>query len=50
MYKQIVFMLVGSLILLSQIGTTTLLSNAMAIADYGNTDQYMRYADDIVNQ
>jgi hypothetical protein len=50
MYKQIFFLLVGSLLLLSQVGTTTIFPNVMAIADYDNTDQYMRHAEDMTNK
>ena len=43
-------MLVGSLLLLSQIGTTVIFPNAIAIADYDNTDQYMKDAQDMTNK
>lgn len=46
MYKSIFFVLV---VLLSSLGTITIFPNAMAIADYDNTNQYMRYVDNMVN-
>jgi hypothetical protein len=49
MFKEISFVLVGSLILLSSLGTITIFPNLMAIADYDNTNQYMRYVDNMAN-
>ena len=46
MYKSIFFVLV---VLLSSLGTITIFPNAMAIADYDNTNQYMRYVDNMAN-
>jgi hypothetical protein len=49
MYKQIFSVLVVSLVLLTSLGTITIFPNAMAIADYDNTNQYMRYFDNMAN-
>src|SRR5687768_5763064 len=46
MLKSIFFVLVG---LLSLLGTIIIFPNAMAIADYDNTNQYMRYVDNMAN-
>jgi len=46
MYIQIFFVLV---ILLSSLVTVTIFPDAMAIADYDNTNQYMRYVDNMAN-
>ena len=46
MYKQIFFVLV---VLLSSLGTITIFLNAMAIADYDDTDRYMTYVDNMAN-
>jgi hypothetical protein len=46
MYKSIFFILV---VLLSSLGTITIFPDAMAIADYDNTNQYMRYVDNMAN-
>lgn len=46
MYKSIFFVLV---VLLSSLGTITIFPNAMAIADYDNANQYMRYVDNMAN-
>ena len=46
MLKSIFFVLVG---FLSLLGTITIFPNAMAIADYDNTNQYMRYVDNMAN-
>jgi hypothetical protein len=46
MSKSVFFVLV---VLLSSLGTIIILPNAMAIADYDNTNQYMRYVDNMAN-
>ena len=46
MYKQIFFVLV---VLLSSLGTITIFLNAMAIADYDDTNRYMTYVDNMAN-
>ena len=46
MYKSIFFVLV---VLLTSLGTITIFPYAMAIADYDNTNQYMRYVDNMAN-
>jgi hypothetical protein len=47
MKKSIYLLLVGSLVMLLPFGSSL---NAMAIADYGNTDQYMKYAEGMLNK
>ena len=49
MYQQISSVLVGSLVLLSSLGTITIFPNGMAIADYDNTNRYMTYVDNMAN-
>ena len=49
MYERISSVLVGSLVLLSSLGTITIFPNAMAIDDYENTNQYIRYVDNMAN-
>ena len=46
MYKSIFFVLV---VLLSSLGTITIFPNAMAIDNYDNTNQYIRYVDNMAN-
>ena len=46
MYKQIFFVLV---VLLSSLATITIFPNAMAIDNYDNTNQYIRYVDNMAN-
>ena len=46
MYKSIFFVLV---ILLSSLGTITIFPNAIAIDNYDNTNQYIRYVDNMAN-
>jgi hypothetical protein len=45
-YKSIFFVLV---VLLSSLGTITIFPNAMAIDNYDNTNQYIRYVDNMAN-
>ena len=46
MLKSIFFVLVG---FLSLLGTITMFPDAMSTADYDNTNQYMRYVDNMAN-
>ena len=49
MFKPITFSLVGSIVLLTSLGTIMTVPKAMAIVDYDITYQNMRYIDNMAN-
>jgi hypothetical protein len=49
MFKSISFVLVGSVVLLSSLGSITIFPNALAVGGYDKIDQNMRYVDNMAN-
>jgi len=50
MHKSILFLMGSLVMLLPFVPNINIFSSAMAIADYGNTDQYMKYGQDMMNK
>ena len=49
MFKSISFVLVGSVVLLSSLGSITIFPNALAVGGYDKIGQNMRYVDNMAN-